>query len=164
MTTGRRPTFDDLDASHAPTGDHAPITLDGDDTPPHGLATGSHDHPPIHVTPTDLRDSEWGRALEARLAAHDTRWKWTRRGLAVLGPAAITALGLGLGWLRSDATKSGVASEREIQRVDDHRLLRRLADAVAEIRGELRALSRMGAVHVQGPAPEPLLPDDDGGP
>lgn len=125
-----------------------------------------HDPPPdgshtIYVTPTDLRDSEWGRSLDERLKGHDLRWTWARRALVALGPVAVSALVLGLGWLRSSSDAAGAARERESIRADDHRLLLELRDNLAEIRGELRAISRLGAVRLLGPSVKPLVPQGD---
>ncbi len=124
------------------------------------FAVGSADNPPIHVTPTDLADSEWGQRISASLAAHDTRWKWIKRGAVILAPMVLTGFLAGLGWLRSSGDAAGAAREREAIRADDHRLLLDLRDAIAEIRGELRAISRLGAVRLQGPPPQPLIPGD----
>lgn len=155
MTTGRVPRFPASDLS-----DDAPRAPDTLDELAPVLAVGSGDNPTIHVTPTDLRDSEWGRALEARLAAHDERWKWTKRIGVLLAPMVVTGFLTGLAWFRSSGIADGAAAERETVRADDHRLLRDLRDDIAEIRGELRAISRLGAVRLQGPVPQPLLPGD----
>ena len=126
------------------------------------FAVGSDDHaavaPPIRFQGADIADQEWGQRISASLAAHDERWKWTKRIGVLLAPMVLTGFVTGIAWLRSSGAAAGAARERETIRADDHRLLLDLRDAIAEIRGELRAISRLGAVRIQGPAPQPLLP------
>lgn len=134
------------------------------------LLTGT---PPIAFDTFDIANSEWGRRLTESAASSDLRWKWTRRGLAVLGPAAVTALWLGLGWLRSSGVSTGAANERELQRIETRAAVLDLqahtipelraaiaanSAAIANLRGALDMINRLGAVRVVGPQPQPLLP------
>jgi hypothetical protein len=101
-----------------------------------------------HVTPTDIQDSEWGRKIEEKVNAAESRWKWTRRALTALGPVAVTSLAIALGWLRSSERAHGVAEEREAQRIEvraglldlQQRVIPELRASLVAAAAELRAL------------------------
>jgi hypothetical protein len=130
----------------------------------------------------DLANSEWGRALaaevtaarkaaaaaearaakaEGRAAKMEARWKWVLVLLSTLAGAVSPVAIYAVKRMQAGAEARGVAGEREATRVQDHAAISDLQTGLAEIRGELKTISRLGAVRVQGPVPQPLLPGDD---
>ncbi len=96
-------------------------------------------------------------AAEAKARQMASRWGWLL-GVASLLTAAAAPVGVyATKKLLAGAEASGAAGERESTRLADHATLGQLVQAVAEIKGELRALNPVGAVRLLGPprAPTP---------
>lgn len=191
MTTARRPTLDSDSLDDAPP---APDTLDVI-TPVRGYpiddidesdapiptvqtsaerrrtAVGSdRDMPPIHVTPSDVRDSEWGRDLTVRLAATELAaakaTTWNKRivyALSLLTGVAGTALALAFHITSTSGEAAGEKRERDAQRVRNLATLAQLVVDVARHEGQISSLierSRypIGAVPIAGPPNNPSPP------
>lgn len=169
MTTGRRPTFD-------------PDELDdtADESPRRGTNPGRSPfappptHPPIHVTPTDIADSEWGRRLETLIESGRTerdelrnrveqveqrnRILWRVIGVVsgVSGTAALLAVKL----VYSAGDSAGEARGRNAQIAADHARLEELDRVVTRNSALINLLLPNGVLRVYGPPRDPNDPKD----
>lgn len=175
MTRHPSPSVDDLAVTH----DESPDTLDSPPIrarttgrvprfdPDEMHAVGSGDMPPIHVTPTDLADSEWGRALKAQVDKNTCDMWWTKiivwpgAGAVIAAAIAVIRLAYVAGGDSRDA-KRHLAEHAATMAAMSTLQIKTLPDiwiAIAKLQTSLNAISRLGAVRVQGPAVQPLLPD-----
>jgi hypothetical protein len=157
-------------------------TLDEAEDRRPGRRSGPFERPTrSELEAADLANSEWGRALEAEVAAAraaaasaderaakaedragkmERRWKWVLVIVSTLAGAVTPIAVYAVKRLQATAEARGVAGEREATRLQDHADIGELKTGLAEVRGILAAISRLGAVRVQGPAPQPLVPGD----
>ncbi len=164
MTTGRRPTF-------------PPDLADTLDEHGGGMTPAMQDeldhHPSIHVTPTDIANSEWGRALRAdvdalkatratdalRAAAADRWMTWGGRAASVIAASAVAFLTYMFALARSNGDASATTREREAQRIDIYSIVRRLDRDSGVTGSRLDALERtvgrypLGFVPMRAPQP-----------
>ncbi len=112
------------------------------------------------ATATATAAADLASRAEKRAARMERRWAWLLAAVglltATIGPVAIYATKK----LLAGAEARGVAGERETTRLEDHAAIVDLRTGLAEVRGALSTISRLGAVRVSGPAPQPLLPGD----
>ena len=164
MTTGRRPTFD-------------PDELDdtADESPRRGTNPGRSpfapppQHPPIHVTPTDIADSEWGKRIETlveagradrdglrgRVETVEQRNRVLWRVIGGVGGVAVTAAGIAVRLVYGAGDSAGEARGRNAQIAADHARLEELDRVVTHNSALINLLLPNGVLRVYGPPRDP---------